>query len=176
MLGLNLTSSLAELGSAELIRLRIGVEAEMKRRGDACTVGAMGEALAISHFNSTPGLPNLQRSPTGTKNVDCLSRHGDRYSIKTLWKAKKTGTVYPDPSQADKPLFEYLLVVRLNERWELHSLARFSWQQFLVVRRWDRRMSAWYLTCADATFAQGEWLVPPEVPRGSDAASSRVSE
>ena len=28
--------------------------------------------------------------------MDALSRNGDRYSIKTAWKAKKTGTIYPE--------------------------------------------------------------------------------
>jgi len=146
------------LDSRELLKIRIGVEAEMARRGDAFSVGDIGEALAIAHFRSTPGLPTLQPSPIGTKNVDCLSRDGDRYSIKTLWKANKTGTVYPDTDEKTKRLFEFLLVVRLTDQLALHSIVRFSWNQFLAARKWDRRMSAWYLTCSNATFGQGEIL------------------
>jgi len=63
----------------------------------------------VAHFNDTPGLPNLQIAPPGTKNVDSLSRDGDRYSIKTVLNAKKTGTVYPDRDQPEKQLFEFLL-------------------------------------------------------------------
>ena len=105
---------LSTLSDQVLIQLRANVEAEMNTRGLAFNVGDVGEQLAIEHFNSTPGYPTLLAAPTGTKNVDALSRDGERYSIKTLLRAKKTGTVYPDPEQRDRQLFEWMLVVRLN--------------------------------------------------------------
>lgn len=73
----------------ELISLRARVESEMRRRNISFAVGDIGEQLVIDHFSTTPGLPNLMRAPRGTKNVDALSRDGDRYSIKTIWKAKR---------------------------------------------------------------------------------------
>ena len=100
---------LAALNDADLLQLRLRVDSEMRKRGIAYSVGEIGERAAVDHFRITPGLPNLQHAPTGTKNVDALSRSGDRYSIKTLWKGKKTGTVYPDAEDPDKQLFEYLL-------------------------------------------------------------------
>jgi len=68
----------------------------MRKRKLAFSVGEFGERLAIQYFQQTPGLPKLQPAPKGTKNVDALSRNGDRYSIKAICTAKKTGTVYPD--------------------------------------------------------------------------------
>ncbi|WP_037036326.1 hypothetical protein, partial [Pseudovibrio sp. JE062] len=109
------------------------------------TVGAVGEKIAIDIFNTTPGCPNLQAAPTGTANIDAISRRGERYSIKTICKAKKTGTIYPDPSDPDKRLFEFILVVRLNEDWTLNSLFEFDWEGFVKNRCWDKRMNAWYL-------------------------------
>jgi len=118
---------------------------EMRKRGIAFTVGEVGEQLAVEHFKKTRGLPKLQHAPTGTKNVDALSRNGDRYSIKTIFKGKKTGTIYPDAENADKHLFEYLLIVRLTDSWALQSIHQLSWAEFLRVRAWDKRMSAWYV-------------------------------
>ena len=149
---------MSKLSDAELVRLRVSVETEMKRRGLAFEIGQIGEEIAIDYFNGTPGLPNLQHAPTGTKNVDALSRNGDRYSIKTIMRAKKTGTIYPDPSDENKQLFEYLLVVKLNNSLSLERLYLFSWEQFVELRLWDKRMSAWYLSCSKRTLSQGELL------------------
>lgn len=141
-------SQIKDFSDEQLIRLRAALEVEMRHRGVEFSIGDIGEKLAIDYFNSTPGLANLQAAPTGTKNVDALSRNGERYSIKTQWKAKKTGTIYPDDSNPDKQLFEYLLIVRLNDDLTLKSIYEFTWDQFLQVRSWDKRMSAWYVGCS----------------------------
>ena len=121
----------------------------MKLRGISFEVGEIGEAFVIQYFTNTSGLPNLQAAPVGTKNIDAISRDGDRYSIKTRLKAKKTGTIYPDPVTPDKQLFEYILLVRINEEYQLESIHQFSWNQFVKFRSWDKRMSAWYLSCSN---------------------------
>ncbi len=136
---------LPTLSDDELIALRAALEVEMRKRGIAFSVGDIGEKGAIEHFRKTPGLPNLQAAPTGTKNVDALSRNGDRYSIKTIWKGKKTGTIYPDPDSPNRQLFEYLLVVRLGKEMTVESIHEFTWLEFLGARCWDKRMSAWYV-------------------------------
>jgi hypothetical protein len=135
----------------ELISLRARVETEMRRRNISFSVGDIGEQLVIDYFNSTPGLPNLMRAPRGTKNVDALSRDGDRYSIKTIWKAKKTGTVYPDASDKTKQLFEFILIAQLDNQWRLVAINQMSWDQFVSVRSWDKRMNAWYCSCSART-------------------------
>lgn len=144
------------LADDELLHLRAALDVEMRKRGIAFTVGEIGEQLAVEHFKATPSLPNLQHAPTGTKNVDALSRNGDRYSIKTICKGKKTGTIYPDAAHSDKQLFEYLLIVQLSESWALKSIHQLTWDAFLKVRSWDKRMNAWYVgissrALADAT-------------------------
>jgi hypothetical protein len=137
--------NLHRLSDADLILLRARLDTEMRKRKLAYSVGQVGERLAIEYFKGTPGLPNLQLAPPGTKNVDALSRNGDRFSIKTVCNAKKTGTLYPDSLDADKQLFEYLLIVRLSETWGLESIHQLSWKAFLDVRSWDKRMNAWYV-------------------------------
>jgi hypothetical protein len=144
--------------NTELISLRTTVEIEMKKRNISFSVGEVGEKLAIAYFNETKGLPNLQGAPTGTKNIDAISRDGDRYSIKTRLKAKKTSTVYPDDLDPDKQLFEYILLVKIDENYQLISIHQFTWQQFVKFRSWDKRMSAWYLSCSNKSLKEGDLI------------------
>lgn len=157
----SLEADFSDLDDGGLLSLRVRVEAEMRRRGLAFSVGAIGEELAIEHFNTTPGLPTLLAAPPGTKNVDALSRDGERYSIKTTLKAKKTGTVYPDPDDPERQLFEYLLVVHLDRDYSLRSIHRFRWEHFVALRSWDRRMNAWYLGCSRRVLERGEPVLLP---------------
>lgn len=140
----------------EIISMRIQIEKEFKRRKIKFSVGEIGETIAIDYFNSTPGLSNLQRAPTGTKNVDALSRKGERYSIKTIKDGSKSGTVYPDATDKNKQLFEYLLLTLLDDDHNLKSLIRFSWEQFNKVKKWDKTMNAWYISKAKKTFVEGD--------------------
>jgi len=135
----------AVLSDNELLTLRIRLDTELTRRGINFSVGEIGEKVAIEHFNSTPGMPNLMATPTGAKNIDVLSRDGDRYSIKTQMKAKKSGTIYTDTENPHKQLFEYLLIVNLSPEYQLETLHHFTWEAFLQVRAWDKRMNAWYI-------------------------------
>jgi hypothetical protein len=130
----------------------------MHSRGISFSVGEIGEKIAIDYFKSTPGLSNLIAAPTGAKNVDALSRNGERYSIKTIKKGKKTGTIYPDDQDPDKQLFEYLLIVKLHSDFTLDALYQFSWKQFLKVRSWDKRMNAWYVSLSKNSIDKGDCL------------------
>ncbi|QEM67412.1 hypothetical protein FO488_04135 [Geobacter sp. FeAm09] len=137
--------TLSGMADEDLLLLRANLDAEMRTRKIAFSVGEVGEVLTIEYFKTTTGLPKLQKAPTGTKNVDALSRNGDRYSIKTICKGKKTGTVYPDSENPDKQLFEYLLITHLTDAWHLKTIHQLPWDVFREVRSWDRRMNAWYV-------------------------------
>ncbi len=141
-----------------LISLRIEVEREMRTRGLSFSVGEIGEAAAINYFRNTPGLSNLTASAPGSKNVDALSRNGERFSIKTIQKGSKTGTIYPDEQNPDKQLFEYLLIVILAPDYTLNALYQFSWEQFLQIRAWDKRMNAWYVPTSKKRLEVGKCL------------------
>jgi len=149
---------LHEKSEDELISLRIQLDKEFKTRGIKFNVGEIGETIAITFFKETSGLTNLQRAPIGTKSVDALSRNGDRYSIKTIKDGSKTGTIYPDPENNDKQLFEFLLVVQIDDDYELHKLHRISWEQFLNIRQWDKTMNAWYVPKTLKALKGGEML------------------
>jgi hypothetical protein len=142
---------LASMSDENLVLLRASLRAEMRKRGIADSVGAVGEQLAIEHFRKTPGLPKLQLAPRGTKNVDALSRNGDRFSIKTVCEGSKTGTIYPEADDSDKQLFEHILIVKLAGDWSLESIHQLSWVEFVKVRSWDKRMNAWYIAICGRT-------------------------
>jgi hypothetical protein len=147
-----------DVNISDLLRLKAYVEMELIKRGVSFDVGEIGERLCIEHFNSTPGLPKLIAAPAGAKNVDALSRQGDRYSIKTSMRAKKTSTIYPDTDQ-DKQLFEYIVLVRLGNFYELLSIYRFSWAEFIRVRAWDKRMNAWYIPLSHRIIKTAELII-----------------
>jgi len=71
-------------------------------------------------------------------------------------KAKKTGTIYPAEPSDNRPMFEYLLIVLLSDRCELQKIYRISWEQFVELRSWDKRMNAWYLTKSQRVFSAAE--------------------
>lgn len=150
---------LVSMSDDDLLLLRANLDVEMRKRKIAFSVGEVGELLAIEHFKTTSGQPNLQKAPTGTKNVDALSRNGDRYSIKTICKGKKTGTVYPDPANPNKQLFEYLLIVHLTDSWGLKSIHQLTWDIFCEVRSWDKRMNAWYISISNRTLSAATTII-----------------
>jgi len=167
---------LKEFSEEDLVRLRALLEVEMNRRGVAFSIGEIGESLVIDYFNRTAGLPNLQRAPAGTKNVDALSREGDRYSIKTVWRARKTGTVYPDAENRDKQLFEYLIVARLSDQLCLESLHLYDWRTFREVRSWDKRMGAWYIGLSNRNLHQARQVLPSLAPPLDQSPNNRLHD
>lgn len=151
---------LNEIGEEELLQLRAAVHRELRRRGLGVSVGQVAEMLAISFYNRTSGLPNLTKAATGTANVDALSRRGQRYSIKGILNARKTGTVYPDSDDPERQLFEYLVVVKLNDKWTLEAVYEFDWANFVQIRKWDKRMNAWYVGISAKALAKAHLVFP----------------
>lgn len=128
-------------------------------------VGDIGEYLALSHYNNTPGLPNLQRAPKGTKNVDALSREGKRYSIKAT-STTATGTFWglnpPDSTEKDRPSFEHVIVVVFDGDYELKKIIELDWEQFLTLKRWHSRMNAWNIPITAELGEIGKVIFPTQ--------------
>ena len=78
-------------------------------------------------------------------------------------KAKKTGTVYPDEKDRDKQLFEYLIVVKLNTNYQLSAIFRYSWEEFVRMRAWDKRMNAWYLPLSKRNLNKAEKIFNKDI-------------
>ncbi|MGH0275908.1 hypothetical protein NKZ35_25320 [Sinorhizobium meliloti] len=158
----DVNDKLETLSDQQLVRLRARIHREMKRRKLPVTVGSVAERLAIDYFNTSRGCPNLQEAPPGTSNVDALSRKGERYSIKAIQQGRKTGTIYPDRDDPGKQLFEYLLVVRMDEDWGLQAIYELDWALFVKLRSWDIRMNAWYVGGSARTLAQARVYTPSD--------------
>lgn len=151
---------LTSLKTSELVSLYSSVIKELKARAVIRTnnvIGELGEFLAIEHYNRTAGLPTLAAAPISTENIDAISRKGDRYSIKST-TGKITGVFYglePKGSiEPDKQKFEYVIICRFNDDYELEEILEMDWQTFLKHKRWHSRMNAWNLsltkdTCSD---------------------------
>lgn len=140
-----------QLSTKEIIELYSVSIKELKRRKIIRTnnvIGDMGEYLAIAHYNNTPGLPNLARAPVGTENIDAISRKGDRYSIKST-SGKVTGVFYGlEPKGSDMPdiqKFEYVLICKFDEDYDLELILEIGWNAFLRNKHWHSRMQAWNL-------------------------------
>lgn len=153
---------LNSLDDLELLELRAAVDGEARRRGLSFNVGEIGEKLSIAVFKERPDLPVLAPAPRGTKNIDAISREGNRYSIKTLQRAKKTGTIYPDPSDKDRRLFEFILIVLIHDDFTLERIIELDWQQFCAVRSWDIRMNAWYVARSHRALNVGRQVYPQD--------------
>ncbi|MFK2878722.1 hypothetical protein [Rhodanobacter hydrolyticus] len=151
---------LTSLSNNNLLKLYSEIEQEARRRDLSLNIGELGERLVIELFKRRTDLPVLGLASKGTKNVDALSRDGERYSIKTLQRARKTGTIYPDSENKDKQLFEFLVIVILTDSLELSRVVILSWNQFCRVRSWDRRMNAWYVGRSKRALDLGRQVFP----------------
>lgn len=151
---------LKTLDDLKLLALHAAVAREARNRGLSFNVGEIGEKLAIALFKERPDLPVLAPSPRGTKNIDAISREGNRYSIKTLQRAKKSGTIYPDQSNNERQLFEYILIILIDEDFSLERIIELDWQQFCTVRSWDIRMNAWYVARSNRVLSAGRQIYP----------------
>ena len=141
-----------DLQDLDVIKLYGDVIKELRSRKIIRTknvVGDIGERLAIDYYTNTPSLPNLKDAPTATKNIDAISRDGERYSIKSL-TGKTTGVFYglppKDSDEVIKQKFEYLIIVVFSESYSLEKILELTWEQFLKYKKWHSRMLAWNIT------------------------------
>ena len=143
---------LTSLKTSDLVSLYCSVIKELKGRSVIRTnnvIGDLGEYLAIEHYNNTAGLPTLAAAPISTENIDAISRKGDRYSIKST-SGKITGVFYglepKGSTNPDKQKFEYVIICRFNNDYELEEILEMDWETFLKHKRWHSRMKAWNLS------------------------------
>lgn len=109
--------------------------------------GDLGEYLVVEHYTATKGLPKLQFAPPSTKNIDAISVDGNRYSIKTT-TTNTTGAFYGLEQDADpnmRPLFEYVVVVRLDNMYQPELILELDWDTFFQHKHWHSRINAYNL-------------------------------
>ena len=144
-----MSEDLEKLSTDEIINLYPKILKELRKRDviqSKNLIGEIGEYLAIQHYTKNPNFPNLKRADASTKNIDAISRDGERYSIKST-SSGSTGTFWglepPDSEKKDSQKFEYVVVVCFDGDYSLEHILEINWEQFMKIKRWHSRMNAW---------------------------------
>jgi len=140
---------LEKLTSAELIETYSLIISHLKKRKIIRTknlLGDLAEFLVIDYYTKTPNLPNLQSAPPGTKNIDAISRLGERYSIKST-SGNLTGSFWglnaPGDNTSESQKFEYLIVACFDDDYQLKRILQAKWTVFLENKKWNKTMECW---------------------------------
>jgi hypothetical protein len=156
--------NLEKLDTTELINVYSKIISLLKVRGVIRTknlIGDLGEFLAIEYFNNNPKLSNLQEAPAGTQNIDAISRDGERYSVKST-SNKTTGVFHGletnNSTKSDKQKFEYLLIMKFNNNYEVEKIIQLNWSLFLKHKKWHRTMQAWNITITKSLLNEAKIL------------------
>ena len=140
---------LSNYSIAELIKMYSSIINELKDRGVLKTrnfVGELGEYLVFEFYNQSSKLPKLTSVPQGTKNINAIDSNGMRYSIKSTTN-NVSGVIYGlqpyGSNEKNVQLFEYVILCKLSETYELQGIYQLSWDNFLKHKKWHSRMAAW---------------------------------
>lgn len=142
---------LKQLENRTIIKLYSEILKELKLREvirSKNLVGDLGEFLVIDYFNNSANLPNLSFAPPSNKSYDAFDDGNKKYAIKTITN-NVTGVFYGlnsnKSTEEDKVIFDYALIVKLDENYDIEKIIQLDWQQFLAHKKWHSRMSAWNL-------------------------------
>ncbi len=138
----------SNIKGTELINVYVEILNEMKKQNlirSKNVIGDLGEYIVIDYYNKTRGLPNLQFAPPSTKNIDAISKNGERYSIKctstntsgTFWGIDKDGDILKT-----KQAFEYVVIIKLDENFQPILILEIDWNTFFKYKSWNSRMNA----------------------------------
>ena len=121
--------------------------------------GDLGEYIVIDYYTKTKGLPKLQFAPPSTKNIDAISVNGERYSIKCT-TTNTTGAFYGINKDADiasiKPLFEYVVVIKLDKNYQPEFILELNWETFFKHKHWHSRIGAYNLVITNSLIVDGK--------------------
>lgn len=123
--------------------------------------GDLGEYIVVDYYAKTRGLPKLQFAPPSTKNIDAISVNGERYSIKCI-TTNTTGAFYGIEKDADinsiKPLFEYVVIIKLNENYQPDFILELDWEVFFKHKHWHSRIGAYNLLVTHSLIEDGKMI------------------
>ena len=157
---------LTQLSDEELVRAYPTLLKELKSREIIKTknlIGELGEYYTKKTYSETPNLPRLQDAPAGTKNVDHISVRGERYAVKST-SGNNTGVFHSIPTQADATVyFEYLIIVRFDNDYELTQILECDWNYFVDHRKIKNPEGKWYISLTNE-FISGCTHIP--LPNG----------
>ena len=103
----------------------------------------------------------LQFAPPSTKNIDAISVNGERYSIKCT-TTNTTGAFYGINKDADiasiKPLFEYVVVIKLDKNYQPEFILELNWETFFKHKHWHSRIGAYNLVITNSLIVDGKMV------------------
>ena len=140
---------LEKLTVEELVRLispNSDIHKELRKREVIRTkniTGELGEYYVVQYYNNTPGQTNLFLPGPGVKNIDVLSRNGERCSIKTIsGNNRTTGSFWnPDSIKNNQKTFEYLIICILDDYYSLNMILELTWNDFIKFKKFNKRMN-----------------------------------
>ena len=151
------SNNLNHLTVEELVKLispSSEVMRELKKRNVLRTkniVGELGEYYAVKFYSKvdtkiykiSKKLPNLTMAGETTKNVDALSRDGKIYSIKCVSSSNGTTGSFWDPEsiRQNNKTFDYLIIVILDNEFQVDKILELSWDDFFENKRFNKRMN-----------------------------------
>lgn len=125
--------NLSKFSGMELIRLYGELLAEMRGRKLIRTknvTGELGEYIVVDYYNKTKGLPKLEFAPPVTKNIDAISDI--------------------------KPLFEYVVVIKLDDNYQPTLIIQLDWETFFRHKHWYSRINAYNLLITKALIEEAD--------------------
>jgi hypothetical protein len=109
-------------------------------------LGDLGEFQAVEYYNNRSDLPNLTLMANSNKHFDAESESKERYSIKTT-TGNGTGVIYglepKDSDKESKDIFDFLIVVKMNNDFTINTICEIPWHVFLEHKKWHKTMGAW---------------------------------
>jgi len=111
-------------------------------------VGERAVDLAKEVYTKTRGLPNLERPRWATtKEVDLYSINFEGYSVKGVKGNNKVTSPFCGFEGPETPkLFDFVILVRLNELYELEEMLEIDWDTFKAFARRNARDKNYKLT------------------------------
>ena len=123
--------------------------------------GDLGEYIVVDYYTKNKGLLKLQFALPSTKNIDAISVNGERYSIKCI-TTNTTGAFYGMEKDADiaslKPLFEFVVVIKLDENYQPEFILELDWETFFKHKHWHSRIGAYNLLVANSLIKDGKLI------------------
>lgn len=148
----NMGILMQNLSNNDLVNLYSLITKELRNRKVVRSkniIGDLGEHILKNHFNVSKDLPNLILMPPSNKSIDAIDIKNKTYAIKTT-TGKTTSVFYglnpPEIKEENQKLFDYLLILKLNENFEICKIYQLEWENFLTHKKWHSRMQAWNIS------------------------------
>ena len=98
--------------------------------------GDLGEYYVREFFNNTPNMPNIKLEKNSNKDIDAIDEDGITYAIKTV-TTNTTGSI-----RGEGKLFDYLIIVKLDDSYMLEKIMKCSWKEYNKIKTENKRTGA----------------------------------